>query len=72
MADQPASEHLLRMMQKKPVPTAKPNAAIEIKGSAFTLTVLRILTDDFVEVEAQLAAKLAQAPKFFHNAPLDL
>lgn len=50
----------------------KSPAAIEIKGSTFTLTILRILTEDIAAIEAQLAPKIAQAPKFFHQAPVIL
>jgi septum site-determining protein MinC len=44
--------------------------ATELKGSVFTLTVLRLLSTNLDAVEKELKDHLAQAPRFFLNAPL--
>lgn len=46
--------------------------AIELKGSVFTLTVLRLQSLDLDAVEIQLKERLAQGPRFFENAPVVL
>ncbi len=46
--------------------------AIELKGNLLTLMVLRILSTDLEQIAAQLTDKVAQAPNFFHQAPLVL
>ncbi len=43
---------------------------IEIKGSSFTLPVLKLLGNDVDLVIKQLQTKISQAPDFFHNAPI--
>jgi septum site-determining protein MinC len=42
----------------------------ELKGSLFTLTVLKLKSVDLVTIKQELAATLASAPKFFENAPV--
>lgn len=42
----------------------------ELKGSLFALTVLRLKSADLQTLRTELAAKLAQAPAFFENAPI--
>lgn len=42
----------------------------ELKGGLYTLTALKLLGSNFVELEAQLKEKILQAPRFFQNAPL--
>lgn len=46
--------------------------AVEIKGSVFTLTVLRLQSDRVADIERDLAAKIAQGPRFFEYAPVVL
>lgn len=46
----------------------KPGA--ELKGSAFTLTVLRLLSSELADVERDLRGKIAIGPRFFANAPV--
>lgn len=49
-----------------------PNAVLELKGSSFTLSVLHLNSNNLDHLLTELDAKLAQAPQFFHNAPLVL
>ena len=42
----------------------------ELKGSLFTLTVLKLKSVDLATIKQELAATLASAPKFFDNAPV--
>jgi septum site-determining protein MinC len=44
--------------------------AAELKGSVFTLTVVRVQSPDLDAVETQLKECLAQGPRFFENAPV--
>ncbi len=44
--------------------------AIELKGSVFTLSVLRIHSNNVDVIEAQLAKRLSKSPQFFANAPI--
>lgn len=46
--------------------------AIEIKGSVFTLTVLRVQSVVPEAIENELEKVLAQGPRFFENAPVVL
>lgn len=46
------------------------DSAIEIKGSVFTLPVLKICTTEIPEVEKALKTHLAQSLSFFKNAPI--
>ena len=48
----------------------KPGA--ELRGSTFTLTVVRLLSSDLVDVERDLREKIATGPRFFANAPVIL
>ena len=45
-------------------------SAIELKGSVFTLSVLRIHSNELDVIEAQLVKRLAKSPQFFVNAPI--
>ena len=45
-------------------------APIDLKGSFFTLSVLKLLDPDLDRCLDALSAKIAQAPKFFEGAPL--
>jgi len=47
-----------------------PLAAFDLKGSLFTLTVLRLYSDDLDAVSDQLGARVEQAPAFFQSAPI--
>ncbi len=42
----------------------------ELKGSLFTLTVLKLKSVDLTTLKQELASTLATAPKFFENAPV--
>ncbi len=44
--------------------------AAELKGSVFTLTVVRIQSPELDAVETQLKEYLARGPRFFENAPV--
>lgn len=44
--------------------------AFELKGSVFTLMVLKLCTTELAQIQAQLDAKLKQAPQFFYHAPI--
>jgi len=46
------------------------DSAIEIKGSVFTLPVLKICTTDISNIELALKTHLAQSLSFFKNAPI--
>lgn len=43
---------------------------VELKGTGFTLSVVKITSPDLSRVKHDLAAKIAQAPQFFHQAPV--
>ncbi|MDO7083827.1 septum site-determining protein MinC [Pseudocolwellia sp. AS88] len=43
---------------------------IELKGTNFTLSVIQIENNDLTLLDAQLKSKIAQAPQFFHCAPV--
>lgn len=45
-------------------------AAVELKGSVFTLPVLRVSCTDLRSIEQDLGERLAQAVTFFQNAPI--
>jgi len=45
-------------------------AAVELKGSVFTLPILHIQTTSISDIEAELAQRLSKALKFFENAPV--
>ena len=52
---------------------AQPHAhesAIELKGSVFTLSVLRIHSSALDVIETQLVKRLSKSPQFFVNAPI--
>jgi len=49
-------------------PEQKP--AIDLKGSVFTLTVLRLQSNEISEIESELRERLAQGPRFFEDAPM--
>lgn len=44
--------------------------ALDLKGSIFTLTVLRLHSNDFPAIESELKARIAQGPRFFEDAPV--
>src|SRR5690606_2550349 len=44
----------------------------QLKGSMLAITVLELARNDLESLDRQLAAKVAQAPGFFSNAPLVL
>ena len=52
---------------------AEPHAqesAIELRGSVFTLSVLRIHASELDIIETQLIKRLSKSPQFFLNAPI--
>jgi septum site-determining protein MinC len=51
-------------------PSANREPALELKGSNFTLPVLRLLNTDPQAVSRELEGKIAQAPDFFRHAPV--
>lgn len=60
-----ASVHQLYQLKDQ-----KPGA--ELKGSVFTLTVLRLLSNELADVERDLRQKISMGPRFFANAPVVL
>lgn len=44
--------------------------ATDLKGSVFTLTVLRIHRADFEQIERELTDRIAKGPRFFEDAPV--
>lgn len=44
--------------------------ALDLKGSVFTLTVLRLHNNDLADIESELKSKIAQGPRFFEDAPV--
>jgi septum site-determining protein MinC len=46
------------------------DAAVEFKGTSFTLSVLQLKTLQLMDIRTSLAAKVAQAPDFFHLVPV--
>lgn len=49
-----------------------PEAAVELRGRMATLTVLRLLSTDRGELERDLRAKIAQAPRMLRGSPVVL
>jgi septum site-determining protein MinC len=45
-------------------------ACLELKGSVFTLTVLRLHSADLTTLEQELRERIAQGPRFFEEAPV--
>jgi len=55
------------------VSSRKPSEpAVELKGSVFTLPVLRVSSADLRAIDQDLSDRLAQAVTFFQNAPIVL
>jgi septum site-determining protein MinC len=46
------------------------NQAFKLKGTMPALTMLRVLTDDLEQIDAQLAEHISQMPQFFLHAPV--
>jgi septum site-determining protein MinC len=46
------------------------DAAVEFKGTSFTLSVLQLKALQLVDIRTSLALKVAQAPDFFHLVPV--
>lgn len=44
--------------------------ALELKGSVFTLTVLRLYSNSIPSIENELKERLAVGPRFFEDAPI--
>jgi septum site-determining protein MinC len=49
-----------------------PEPVFQLKGSMLAITVMELTRTDLEALDRQLAAKVAQAPNFFSNAPLIL
>lgn len=45
---------------------------VDLKGSVFTLTVLRLHSSDLALIEQELRERIAQGPRFFEDAPIVL
>jgi len=45
-------------------------AVVDLKGSVFTLTVLRLHSSDLGLIEQELRERIAQGPRFFEDAPV--
>jgi len=50
--------------------TALTAPCFRLKGGLFTLTALQLLANDYSQLEADLAAKVKQAPQFFNHTPI--
>lgn len=61
-ADNSPSADIVSLKERKP--------AVDLKGSVFTLTVLRLHTCDLAVVEQELRERIAQGPRFFEDAPV--
>ena len=48
----------------------KAKNTFQLKGSLFTLTVLRLKSIDFTALAAELDETIKEAPKFFENSPI--
>jgi len=48
----------------------KSTPCFRLKGGLYTLTTLQLLDSDLKRLEAELAAKVEQAPQFFANTPI--
>lgn len=48
----------------------EPEAAIDLKGSVFTLPVLCLKTSNLDDIERDLKERLSKSPRFFQNAPI--
>jgi len=55
---------LYRLKDQKP--------SVELKGSVFPLSVVRLLSGDLEDIECDLREKIAMGPRFFANAPVVL
>lgn len=44
--------------------------AIDLKGSVFTITVMRLYHNDLAHLERELRHYVAKSPRFFNNAPV--
>lgn len=58
------------MLLRSPHVANEISLPFELKGSLFTLTVLRLFQTDRTVIESHLAEKIKQAPGFFNNTPV--
>ena len=58
------------MLLRSPHLASEDALPFELKGSLFTLTVLRLFQLDRTAIERHLAEKIKQAPGFFDNTPV--
>ena len=68
MAAHGAEAH--RSSERKQNPAMTAPSPIDLKGSLFTLSVLKLLDSDVAHCVSALGSKIAQAPRFFEGAPL--
>ncbi len=50
--------------------TYETSLTFQLKGGLYPLTALQLLSNNLTAFEQQLIAKIDQAPKFFHHAPV--
>lgn len=62
---QAGKSHVSEFISSKEV-----SPATDLKGSVFTLTVLRIHRADFDQIERELSERIAKGPRFFEDAPV--
>ena len=62
---QAGKSHVSEFISTKEVPPAT-----DLKGSVFTLTVLRIHRANFDQIERELSERIAKGPRFFEDAPV--
>lgn len=61
-ADNPQGAEIVSLKERKTV--------VDLKGSVFTLTVLRLYSSDLDQIEQELRERIAQGPRFFEDAPV--
>lgn len=61
-ADNSQSAEVVSLKERKTV--------VDLKGSVFTLTVLRLHSSDLTLIEQELRERIAQGPRFFEDAPV--
>lgn len=61
-ADNPQPAEVVSLKERK--------AVVDLKGSVFTLTVLRLHSSDLALIEQELRERIAQGPRFFEDAPI--
>jgi septum site-determining protein MinC len=57
-------------MPANPTPNASPSTIVELKSGSITLPILKVYSEDLMEIETKLQQKLGSAPEFFRHAPI--